>query len=216
MTSPEYAQEPAQRSTVGRRTLVKGMAWSTPVIAVSTAAPAMAVSPEVRLTMGATTGWNKPSYFYWDRCSSTSAPVVWDGRAPNSNGRYGDPYSSWSGVFFPDATSNTRVTALTVSVWMPRIDMTLAVMTDMNWTAPTRTGATATYNGARYYEYRATYTGTTPIPYQTGYNNWMSAYYGFYTTTCYSSRPYNYFRTSTTATINGVEKTYTSGWARAT
>lgn len=210
--SPTTSSSPESGST-SRRTLVKGIAWSTPIVVTASPTPAIAASPQISLTMGTYSGWNKTAYRLFNRCTSGSN-LVWDGRAQNSDVRLGAPSTNSASIYLRDADSTTQVTAVTVSVWVPVPNLTWVVYGGQPWTAPTRTGSTTVYSGRTYYEYRSTYTGTTPVPYRTGYSGWMAIPYGlFYTNECFTSKPNPYLRTGTTATVNGQEMSYITPWA---
>lgn len=210
--TPELQPTHHQSDGLTRRRVAKNIAWTVPAIALATAAPAMAASPLPRLSIGGTASWNSTTYRpTTNACSSGSALVV-DGR-----GLLGTSYQAWDGVWFPDTRATDQICNVTVSMWVSRNNLTWTPLTGVtDWSTPTATGRTTTFNSVTYYEYRATYrTGTcfAASTLRTGYNNWYGIPYGWKTTQCYTSRPGTYFRVGTTATVRNSALSTTSGWA---
>lgn len=172
-----------------RRTLVKGAAWSVPVVAVAGAAPAMAASPEIIHSHITTWRWY-----------SNGAP--WCGR-----NRDGLEINTTEGtqVRFTDTRSWTTITNVYADFWFRKSDITWSAATGNSgcWTAPSADGTSETVNGRTYYRYRSSYTcpitpvhmGTTVLqPYR-----WQSP--------CYDESDFEYMRWARRqafATVNGV------------
>lgn len=64
----EILDQGPERSGINRRTVMKGAAWTVPVIMVASAAPAMASSPPVIIDFGTSTACKIPGNSYKDLC----------------------------------------------------------------------------------------------------------------------------------------------------
>lgn len=200
------------QETVSRRRVARGIAWSVPAIAMATAAPAMAASPPPRVSVGGTASWNTSSYHPTSNtCGTGQFALVLDGR-----GFLGTSYREWDGLWFPDTRATDQICNVTLTFWFSRAGLTWTALTGVtNWSTPTATGATTTYNGTTYYEYRAVYRSGACFAASTlttGYNGWYGIAYGWKTTQCFSSRPGSNFRVGATATVRNLALTNTSAW----
>lgn len=179
-----------QQSGPSRRTLVKGAAWSVPVVAVAGAAPAMAASPDI--IHSHITQW---------RWYSNGAPWC----SGNGDGLEINTTDASAFVRFTDTRSWTTITDVYAYFWFRKPDMTWTSATGNSgcWTAPSYDETTDSANGRTYYRYRSDYIcpitpahmGTTVLqPYR-----WQSP--------CYYEGDWEYMRWARRqafATVNGV------------
>lgn len=206
-----------------RRSVAKGAVWATPVIALGQVAPASAASPIPVLTIGGSAEWNNASWAALSSQACTNgAPLVFDGRAPNTDPIKGNPQANYTAVFFHSSTgaampATTQVCSLSMTFYSP-VSTTWVALTgsNTNWSTPTAAGTTV-YNGVTYYAYTSTFLSGSCFQLGTyaviGYSGWNAIYYGWRSTTCYTSRPGTYFRLTTSATVSGRALTKDAGWA---
>jgi len=166
--------------------------------------------------------WNNAYWSAVNGCSTTSGSrLVLDGRARNTDSRLGNPRFDYTGVFIHDNTGKTmnadaQVCSLTLTLYSPAKATWEALNgSDPNWSLPTPAGTT-TYGGVTYYLYKTTYLQGACFRLgsygKIGYNSWHTFFYGWRSTTCFSTRPGSYFRVLTTATVNNIALTKDSGW----
>lgn len=87
-------------TSISRRTLVRGAAWSAPVVVASSAIPAFAASNDLCQLGGSLTATND---FYYGNTKYDAASGRWVYSDTNANGEQVEPYMSWS-------LSNLKVT----------------------------------------------------------------------------------------------------------
>ena len=179
-----------------RRTLVKGAAWSVPVVAVAGAAPAVAASPAIIHRHITTWRWY-----------SNSAPWCQNRDGLEINTTEG------TSVSFTDTRSWTTITDVYVYFWFreSNIVWTAAQGNSGCWTVPTYDGSSQTVGGRTYYRYRSNYTcpitpthmGTTTLqPYR-----WQSQ--------CFDESDFAYMRWARRqayATVNGTPQPTDTGY----
>lgn len=131
----------APDSTLNRRSIVRGVAWAAPTIALATAAPSIAASPIRRITASGTI---------------TATPR---GGSDNYEFTVTNPSISLTGF-----RANERVSAVCYSLWYPVQGIAFqAAPAGSNWSTPAASGATKVVSGATFYEYSSCHTGTLTI-----------------------------------------------------
>lgn len=186
-----------------RRTLVKGAAWSVPVVAIAGAAPAVAASAAVQCTHTTTWRW------YWKK-------TPWCGGKKNKKSGLEINTTEFStGVRFSDTLSTTAITDVYADFWFTRSDLAWSAAPGNSgcWTTPVLTGGTTSWNGMTLYAYRSTFTcpvspvhqGTTVLP---AYR-WQSQCYDATEKEWERAR---WARRTAYATVNGVPQPLDSGF----
>lgn len=131
--------------TPSRRTLVKGAAWSVPVVAMAGGAPAMAASPPI--PPNGLNGWVTLSR----RCQF-GADFFIDGRGTFTGGGANDR-GIWT--FVPDPDAN--ITFAQIIFYFDRSDLSFTNSSGAGWSNLTR--AAVLDGGAPGYAYETQYTG---------------------------------------------------------
>lgn len=137
--------------TLTRRTLTRGIAWSVPALAATTAAPAFAVSVDPsNVKLSRYTNYTAPA----SGCANSGYKVVLDGTSQGS-----------SGVTITNANSiAATVTGLYTVFLSTKKDLTFTANSGYTkWSNPVATGVTQVINGTTHYQYRSNYSDSVTI-----------------------------------------------------
>lgn len=125
-----------QGAPLSRRTLARGAAWSVPVVAVGSAAPALAASPQPGLQ-----GWVQAT----KNCNNTTTMNVtfdsYEGVSPQPTPI---PPPAW-GLYVYNITDTTRVGDAFITVYVPSslaINQFTALTGNVGWSTPTQGAGT--------------------------------------------------------------------------
>ncbi len=139
---------------IDRRQLAKGAAWSIPVVAVVTAAPAMAASPMPQLNTSGRATWNLT--WYTERVDNYQSFKLFS-TAPGSN-------VPGQGFCVLNTKSSTQISNAAVTYYLPYYDLTFSAQNGPGfngWSRLSRDSSKSNkyFNGVTYYAYTTVYTG---------------------------------------------------------
>lgn len=206
MAIPQHLKE--QHKVVTRRTLVKGAAWASPVIAFVAAAPASAASCTAPggCPIMASHGTVSNAFGNPPCTNNNYSQYTWNGATNTSS-------TSNPGVTFTTTTTASTITNVTITIWLPVSGLTWTVGsgTDTGWSAPTSTGTTTTSGGVTFYGYTTTFGGTvTPVAGTTALKfSFTSSCTNFVPT---AGAANGKFDVQTSAMVNGESQTLDSGF----
>ena len=187
---------------VTRRGVARGAAWTAPVVALTSAAPAVAATPA-------------PTYVIH---GNTTINSTWRSTT-DQDGRYRyKVYSSYvsapppaPGYCIENSLTTTTVTNVSVTYWFSSNSLTFTRNTTYDtaglWTTLTRdtTKANKSYNRGTYYAYTSTYTGAfTPA-------NGTACLATFAWESEQQQRSSTHYYSSSSATVNGAVQTLSYG-----
>lgn len=139
---------------IDRRQLAKGAAWSIPVVAVVTAAPAMAASPMPQLNTSGRATWNLT--WYTERVDNYQSFKLFS-TTPGSN-------VPGQGFCVVNTNSSTQISNAAVTYYLPYYDLTFSAQNGPGfngWSRLSRDSSKSNkyFNGVTYYAYTTVYTG---------------------------------------------------------